>query len=57
VRFSPDGSRLVSGAEDGTARVWAIDVHDLIGLARGELTRMLTDEECRQFLHAPCSAQ
>jgi hypothetical protein len=33
------------------ARVWALDVDDLLEIARKEVTRSLTDEECRQYLH------
>jgi WD40 repeat protein len=55
VAFSPDGSKLVSFANDGI-RVWALDIDDLIGIARGKLTRELTEEECRQYLRAPCPA-
>lgn len=52
VAFSPDGSRLASiGIGGGTIRVWAVAVDDLVMLARRELTRGLSDEECRQYLH------
>jgi WD40 repeat protein/DNA-binding SARP family transcriptional activator/tRNA A-37 threonylcarbamoyl transferase component Bud32 len=51
VAFSPDGSRLASVGADGYARVWALDLDDLIEIAEGELTRTLTDQECRQYLH------
>ena len=51
IDFSPDGTKLASAGGDGVARVWALDLDDLLKLARDEVTRSLTDEECRQYLH------
>ena len=51
VAFSPDGSRLASASPEGLVRVWALDLDDLVAIARGSLTRDLTEEECRQYLH------
>ena len=51
VDFSPDGTRLVSAGEDGVARIWALDMDDLLELAQDEVTRSLTGDECRQYLH------
>jgi WD40 repeat protein len=51
VAFSPDGSRLVSVGTDGTVRVSALDLDELIEIAENGLTRSLTDEECRKYLH------
>nr|WP_274388378.1 BTAD domain-containing putative transcriptional regulator [Salsipaludibacter albus] len=54
VEFSPDGERIVT-TSDGVARVWALDLDDLVGMAEGRLTRSLTDVECLQYLHVdPC---
>jgi len=53
VQFSPDGRRLISGSRDLTARVFAIDVEDLIGIAKSRVTRTLDDAECQRYLHLP----
>jgi hypothetical protein len=37
--------------DDEMVRVWALDIDDLLEIARREVTRSLTDAECRQFLH------
>jgi WD40 repeat protein len=50
VTFSPDGSKLAS-ASAGMVRVWALDLDDLIEIANRGLTRGLTREECRRYLH------
>jgi WD40 repeat protein len=51
VEFGPDGSRLLSIADDGNVRVWALDVDDLTPLAEHRLTRTFTADECRRYLH------
>jgi WD40 repeat protein len=51
--FSADGTRLVSASPDGVVRVWALDLDDLIRIAKREVTRELSDDECRQYLHLP----
>ncbi len=58
LHFSPDGSRLVAGGEDGTARMFALNVQELMGTATGRLTRTWTQEECVQYLHTDqCPAE
>ena len=51
AQFSPDGSKLATVSASGIARVWALDLDDLIAIARKGLTRGFTDNECRQYLH------
>jgi len=49
--FSPDDTMLASTGADGVVRLWALDLDDLVAIARDKVTRDLTDDECRQFLH------
>ncbi len=52
VSFSPDGKYVIAGSfQDGTVRVYAMDVEGLATLARSRLTRSLTIEECQKYLH------
>jgi WD40 repeat protein len=51
VAFSPDGKKLASTSWCDGVRVWALDVDDLLEIARREAGRSLTDPECRQYLH------
>ena len=51
VAFSPDGKKLVSSSGCDGVRIWALDIDDLLEIARREAGRTLTDRECRQYLH------
>lgn len=52
LAFSPDGRKLATASRgDQTVRVYALQIDDLMNLARSRLTRTLTDNECRQYLH------
>jgi WD40 repeat protein/DNA-binding SARP family transcriptional activator len=51
LAFNPDGSMLATRDSEGTVRVWALDIDDLLEIARSEVTRSLTDEECHRYLH------
>jgi WD40 repeat protein len=51
LSLSPDGTRLATASMDGTARVYVLDIDDLITLALERLTRWFTPAECLEFLH------
>jgi dipeptidyl aminopeptidase/acylaminoacyl peptidase len=50
VRFSPDGSSLASSGRDDV-RIWALDIDDLVAVARRNVTRQLSRQECLEYLH------
>jgi WD40 repeat protein/class 3 adenylate cyclase len=51
VSFSPDGTRFVASSMDGVTQVFLTDIEDEYALARSRVTRGLTTEECREYLH------
>ena len=52
--FSPDGRFLATASPDGTVALHLLPIDELVDLARGRLTRGLTEEECAKYLLAPC---
>ena len=53
VAFPPDGSYLLY-SHNGVLRRYILDADELVAQAHGLLTRELTADECRQYLHAAC---
>jgi hypothetical protein len=51
VAFSRDGTKLASTSWCDGVRIWALDIGDLLDIARREAGRTITDAECRQYLH------
>ncbi|MEJ2711145.1 MAG: BTAD domain-containing putative transcriptional regulator, partial [Anaerolineales bacterium] len=49
--FSPDEQRLLTAGGDGLARLFYLNVDELLGLVRDRLTRDLTPDECQKYLH------
>ena len=52
VAYSPDGKRLATASQDGTVQVYAIDIHELLNLARSRVTRDFTPEECKRYFQS-----
>jgi DNA-binding SARP family transcriptional activator/WD40 repeat protein len=53
VALSADGSRVTAVYSDGRIIVHAIALEDVIETARARITRGLTNQECRTYLHVP----
>jgi len=51
VALSPDGKHAATAGGDGTVRIYTLDTSDLTALAQTRLTRNMTVEECRRYLH------
>jgi WD40 repeat protein len=51
VQFTPDGQQLAYEAANGVIRFTPLDTQAVIERARATVTRSLTDDECRQYLH------
>lgn len=51
VTFSPDGARLATASNDGTARLHILEPNELREVAYSRLSRWWTPEECQQYLH------
>jgi WD40 repeat protein len=52
VAFSPDGKRLATASEDWSVQVYALDLRELLNLARSRVTRTFTSEECKRYFQA-----
>jgi len=53
VAMSPDG-RWLATSSGGTAKIWALDVEELIDIARRRLTRTFRDAECVTYHFDVC---
>ena len=51
AQFSPDGTKIVTASDDGTARVYLVNVTDLIELAKQRVGRELDCNEREQYLN------
>jgi WD40 repeat protein len=51
--FSSDRSKIMLLYSDGRILVHAIAFDDVLEIAKGRVTRSLTNAECRTYLHVP----
>jgi len=51
VAWSPDGRRLAAASADGTVQVYAMDIRDLMVLARQRVTAHPSEGNCKKYLH------
>jgi WD40 repeat protein len=56
VAWSPDGKRLATASGDGTVQVYAMDIRDLMALARERMTDQRSEENCQRLTHDTCPA-
>jgi WD40 repeat protein/DNA-binding SARP family transcriptional activator len=51
MALSPNGTRLAAPTAAGSVSLYALQLEDLLEIARPLVSRTFTDQECRQFLH------
>jgi WD40 repeat protein len=51
VAWTSAGDRLASVGGDGIIQVYAMSISELMAIAKRRVTRRLTDDECKQYLH------
>jgi len=51
AHFSANGTHLFTTGMDGVIREYTLNIEELVQLAKARLTRSLTTEECKEYLH------
>ena len=58
AHFSVNGTHLFTTDMDGVIREYTLNIEELVELAKARLTRSLTTEECKKYLHVEqCPSQ
>lgn len=51
IAITPDGKYLATAGRDGAVRLFVLSTEELNSLGQSRVTRSLTEEECRRYLH------
>ncbi|MGD2100674.1 MAG: BTAD domain-containing putative transcriptional regulator [Acidimicrobiia bacterium] len=54
IEFIEDGSKILVASGEGIIRSYLLDPLDMVMLARSEVSRGLTDDECQLYLERSC---
>lgn len=54
LAISSDNKRIVATNKNGEVRTYALDIEELMRVARTRVCRPLTKEECANYLHSAC---
>ena len=52
IAYSRDGKRIATARANGSVMIYALDIRELLGVARQRVTRNLTPDECKRYFQS-----